>query len=389
MQIAICLFKYFPFGGMQRKCERIIDTLMTRGHQVRIYTLSWQAEPPPDGAELVVFPRMGKTNHETYRHFEQAVRTDVIAHPVDLLVGFNKIIGLDLYYAADPCYLARKKTGPFRWLQKLSSRYREFVSVESSLFKKGGNCHIAYLSTQQKQDFQSCYGTESERFHLLPPGLTPVELYAESHESIRQKIRLSLGLQDQKMILFVGSDFKRKGLDRALSAIKHLPNSVLVIVGNDSPRRYWRKIFKERLHTKIIFLGARKEVGELMVAADCLLHPARREAGGTVLVEALQYHLPVITTDVCGFAHYITDAHMGKVLPTPYQPSECVSALKTVLSIQDKSEWQKRSAKYLATHELFNLPEVFADIVENLAAQKLRETKANDMCNRQRICEPV
>lgn len=374
---------------MQRKCERIIEILLARGHEVQIYTLSWKAEPPPEGAELTIFPRVGSRNHEVYRHFEQAVRKALMAHPVDILIGFNKITGLDVYYAADPCYMARKNQSRFSWLEKFSSRYREFVSVESSLFKRGGSCHIAHLSTQQKEDFQLCYGTESERFHLLPPGLIPVEPYSEAHESIRQKIRATFGLENQKMVLFVGSDFKRKGLDRALSAIKHLPNSVLVVVGNDSPRRYWRKIFKERLHTKIIFLGARKDVGELMLAADCLLHPARREAGGTVLVEALQYHLPVITTDVCGFAHYITDANMGKVLPSPYQPNDCVIALKVVLGIDDKKVWQQRSTEYLATHELFNLPEVFADIVENIAEQKLGETKANDMCNRQRICEPV
>lgn len=44
------------------------------------------------------------------------------------------------------------------------------------------------------------------------------------------------------------------------------------------------------------------------------LHPAYSENTGTVLLEAMVAGLPVIATDVCGYAHYIVDEHMGKVL---------------------------------------------------------------------------
>ncbi len=40
MTIAFCLFKYFPYGGLQRNMVRIAQECQRRGCNVRIYTLS-------------------------------------------------------------------------------------------------------------------------------------------------------------------------------------------------------------------------------------------------------------------------------------------------------------------------------------------------------------
>ncbi|TNT46264.1 glycosyltransferase family 4 protein, partial [Escherichia coli] len=38
MIVAFCLYKYFPFGGLQRDFMRIASTVAARGHHVRVYT---------------------------------------------------------------------------------------------------------------------------------------------------------------------------------------------------------------------------------------------------------------------------------------------------------------------------------------------------------------
>lgn len=40
MIVAFCLYKYFPFGGLQRDFMRIAQTVAARGHHVRVYTQS-------------------------------------------------------------------------------------------------------------------------------------------------------------------------------------------------------------------------------------------------------------------------------------------------------------------------------------------------------------
>ena len=46
MIVAFCLYKYFPFGGLQRDFMRIAQTVAARGHHVRVYTQSWEGECP-------------------------------------------------------------------------------------------------------------------------------------------------------------------------------------------------------------------------------------------------------------------------------------------------------------------------------------------------------
>ena len=46
MRIAFCLYKYFPFGGLQRDFLRIALACQARGHAVRVYTLEWRGEVP-------------------------------------------------------------------------------------------------------------------------------------------------------------------------------------------------------------------------------------------------------------------------------------------------------------------------------------------------------
>ena len=65
------------------------------------------------------------------------------------------------------------------------------------------------------------------------------------------------------------------------------------------------------------FLKGRSDIPRFLLGADLLIHPAYNENTGTVLLEALVAGLPVLVTDVCGYAHYITDANCGRVVPSP------------------------------------------------------------------------
>jgi hypothetical protein len=46
MQLAFCLYKYFPHGGLQRDFMRIAFACQARGHAIRVYTLEWRGEVP-------------------------------------------------------------------------------------------------------------------------------------------------------------------------------------------------------------------------------------------------------------------------------------------------------------------------------------------------------
>ena len=102
MRFAFCIFKYFPYGGIQRDLMKMLRECQARGHEVKVFTLRWEA-PPLDDIEVEILPIVGLNRHSQYAHFADAVRVAVHAEDFDLVVGFNKMPGLDVYYAGDSC----------------------------------------------------------------------------------------------------------------------------------------------------------------------------------------------------------------------------------------------------------------------------------------------
>ena len=109
MLIAFTIFKFFPHGGSARDLVKIAGRCRERGHRVRIYALEWEG-PDLQGVESVVMPTRGVRSHIRQRRFSGRVADHVAAHPVDLVVGMNKMPGLDVYYAADSCFEDKART---------------------------------------------------------------------------------------------------------------------------------------------------------------------------------------------------------------------------------------------------------------------------------------
>ena len=66
MQLAFVLYKYFPFGGLQRDFMRIALECQQRGHQIRVYTMIWEGDIPP-GFDVLVAPVKAFHNHTRLR----------------------------------------------------------------------------------------------------------------------------------------------------------------------------------------------------------------------------------------------------------------------------------------------------------------------------------
>ena len=140
MQLAFTLFKYFPYGGLQRDFLRIALACQARGHAIRVYVLSWQGDIPA-GFEVVQVPVKALTNPRRYTKFSEWVGQDLARRPADRVVGFNKMPGLDVYYCADPCYEDKAQTLRGK-IYRLSGRYRHFAGFERAVFDPLSLIHI-------------------------------------------------------------------------------------------------------------------------------------------------------------------------------------------------------------------------------------------------------
>ena len=97
----------------------------------------------------------------------------------------------------------------------------------------------------------------------------------------------------------VGSGFRTKGVDRAIEGLAKLQSTEgneaqLVVVGHGKPDSYQHLARSLGVGDRVHMLGGRADVPEWMLAADLLVHPARNENTGTVLLEALANGLPLL-----------------------------------------------------------------------------------------------
>src|SRR5690606_2957602 len=141
-----------------------------RGHAIRVYTMGWEGERPP-GFDIRIVPTRGLTNQARNSKFTDWVKADLQRYPVDRVVGFNKMPGLDVYYAADGCY-EDKAQSQRSWLYRYGPRYRHFSAYERAVFAPQGRTEILMISEVQLPLFMQHYRTPPERFHLLPPGIS-------------------------------------------------------------------------------------------------------------------------------------------------------------------------------------------------------------------------
>jgi UDP-glucose:(heptosyl)LPS alpha-1,3-glucosyltransferase len=368
MQLAFVLYKYFPFGGLQRDFMRIARVCQDRGHRIRVYTLIWEGDVP-EGFEVLVVPVKAFSNHRRNEKFTTWVQSHLAKHPVDRVVGFNKMPGLDVYYAADPCFEHKAQTlrNP---LYRYWARYRHFAEYEKAVFAPERGTEILMISEVQKPLFMKHYRTPEDRFHLLPPGIAPDRRAPPDAVIQRAAFRAEYGLSvDDLLLLQVGSGFKTKGLDRSIAALASLPDALrkrtrLMIIGQDDARAFQIQARSAGVSDQISFLSGRDDVPRFLLGADLLLHPAYNENTGTVLLEALVAGLPVLVTDVCGYAHYIEEADCGRVIPTPFQQRPFNETVRQVLEDTEvRLRWHDNALAFATRADLYSLPERAADVI--------------------------
>lgn len=101
-----------------------------------------------------------------------------------------------------------------------------------------------------------------------------------------------------------------------------------------------------------------------MAAADILMHPAYQEAAGIVLLEAIVAGLPIIVTEVCGYASFIDKAQCGVVVNEPFEQTVLNQALcDSLQDTQKRAQWVNNAKYYADTEDLYSLPEKAADII--------------------------
>lgn len=375
MKLAFCLYKYFPYGGLQRDFLRIAEECVNRGHQIVVYTLSWSGACP-DWLEVVIAPIKAVSSIKKYQKFSQWLSLQLQQQPVDKVVGFNKMPGLDVYYCADPCF--EYKSQHLRgWWYRYTRRYRHFSRYEQSIFNPGQSTEIMMISEVQWTLFRRYYHTEESRMTMLPPGICHDRCAPKNALELRHRFRQEYHLGDNNLLLLqIGSGFRTKGLDRSLKALASLPSELrgrtqLFVIGEDDPGNYLSQAKSLGVEPQVRFFSGRDDIPLFLLGADLLMHPAYAENTGTVILEAIVAGLPVLVTDVCGYARYVEQAGAGIMVPSPFDQTLLNDKLTEML-LENRSKWRENAISFSKHADIYNMPIKAADIIDRVLSGRAR-----------------
>jgi glycosyltransferase involved in cell wall biosynthesis len=182
---------------------------------------------------------------------------------------------------------------------------------------------IEHLGVAPERAVTVYYGCDRARFH---PAL-PVE-----RESLRKRLGWPTG---RPVVLFIGAlADRRKGFDTLFNAWRLLcrepgRDAILAVVGRGAELPFWKtRAADAGLRDKIRFLGFRTDVPALVRAADALVHPARYEAYGLGVHEALCCGLPAIVSAAAGVAERYPSDLLDLLLADPDNANELVDRLR-------------------------------------------------------------
>jgi D-inositol-3-phosphate glycosyltransferase len=200
------------------------------------------------------------------------------------------------------------------------------------------DCQRIIVATEnEKRDLVGYYGAVSQQVGVVPCGVN-MELFRPINKAIARK---TLGLNDEKVLLFVGRIDPLKGIEQLIKAVPLLVNNNdlrLIVVGGDEDS----SVELEELKKLSVALGIRESVTfpglvrqeqlpYYYSAADVCVVPSYYESFGLVALEALACGTPVVAADVGDLRNIIRPGETGYVTEDN-SPEELAAGIHSLLS---------------------------------------------------------
>ena len=190
---------------------------------------------------------------------------------------------------------------------KTNLLHKVYLSLEKKCFKNAKK--IIANSEMVKKEIINTYGIEESKIKVIYNGINIEKPnFKEAYVKVMQEFDIDK-LKGQKIFTYVGSGFKRKGVEDFLFILSKLKfrNFKAFIIGKEKQISYYKSLCKKfKLERKVIFTGQRIDVKNFYSVSDIFLFPTRYEPFSNVVLEAMNYSNVIITTKQNG-AHEILD----------------------------------------------------------------------------------
>jgi glycosyltransferase involved in cell wall biosynthesis len=185
-------------------------------------------------------------------------------------------------------------------------------------------------------------------------------------------LKSTLGIGEEKIILYTGRLSQEKGVDFLIRAYATLPVSVLtrLYILGDGPDRQRLLDLIEQLHLgdRVVMVPGVEDVLFFLQISDIFVMPSRVEGLSNSILEAMACGVPVIATRVTGNVDLIEDGVTG-LLVSSGNVRELAGALLTILTDPEKGKDLGRRARDMVHHSynLNTMVERYSSLYKSLA----------------------
>lgn len=167
---------------------------------------------------------------------------------------------------------------------------------------------------------------------VVVPNSVDVSTFTQNNMYLnRTQTRKALGLSDDDTVLITISRLEAvKNLDLVIKSLQTI-DAFWIVVGEGSEKTDLERQAKiAAVDKKILFLGKRSDIPQLLSAADIFILPSKSETFGISIAEALLMGLPVISTNVGGIPE-VTREQDYAVLIDPNDKDQLVESINKVI----------------------------------------------------------
>jgi len=321
-------------GGGERYSVDLARALRDFGHEVHVFAHRYE---PMKGLSFhtvaVPLKPFGLQNWT----FAKNVRLTLSRNDFDIVNGLSQIYPQDIYRLGDGIHkhwLSVRRPTIFNHLwDKVSPRHRLLLHLEKKIFSPGNYKRIIANSKLCEQHAINYYSVPPQLVDVIYCGVD----FAIFNSSVRNEgaqLRTSLGIgREAVVVLFVGTNYGRKGLDtllQAISLLKYKEKYRLLVVGKGNIPRYERLAQRLGLQEITMFCGFQEQMPPFYGAADIFVLPSYYDPFGNVCLEAMACGLPVITTRETGVSELMTHGRSGFVMDHPENVSDLTKWLEAL-----------------------------------------------------------
>lgn len=321
MKIALVSpYDWLTPGGVNRHLSQLTNEFTTRGHDVRVIAPARENVDDPQ-VSVMGYPISVPVSGSTAR------------------IALNPALGKKMKrYLTEQCFDVvhiHEPLMPMLPIQALrhskSTNHRAITVGTFHARKDDGNRFYRYGQRLLQRWVKELDG----RIAVSQPAAQYVGTYFPAHYTIipnglevqrfdRSTVEPITNLDDGKInILYVGRAEKRKGLDYLLRAFEIVnsrdSNTRLIVVGPDSKtRRRSEDSVRKRGYRNVQFVVGPpdSELPRYYRTADIFCSPALgNESQGYVLLEAMAANLPIVASNIDGYASVITNGVDGSLVP--------------------------------------------------------------------------